>query len=75
MQAIYQEAEVVTECQYDKVKDYSEGLAAVGKDGNCLIEPVFDWIWEPYGDYVRVEMTVEGKRCEGVIRIKGKVEE
>lgn len=47
----------------------------VGLDGSCLIEPVFDWVWEPYGDYVRVEMTVGGKRCEGAIRIKGKAEE
>ncbi|MCM1251964.1 MAG: WG repeat-containing protein [Clostridium sp.] len=41
----------------------------VGLDGNCLIEPVFDWVSEPYGDYVRVEMIVEGKRCEGAIRM------
>ncbi len=47
----------------------------VGLDGECLIEPIFDWIEEPHGDYVRVEMTVEGKRCEGAIRIKEKAEE
>lgn len=44
----------------------------VGLDGNCLLEPVFDWVWEPCGDYVRVEMIVEGERCEGAIRLKEK---
>lgn len=56
----------------DLITERKYGL--VGLDGNCLIEPVFDWIWELHGDYVRVEMTVDGELREGVIRIKGKAE-
>lgn len=42
----------------------------MGVDGKCLLEPVFYDVNGPYGDYVRVEMMVDEKPCEGVIRLK-----
>lgn len=52
----------------DLMKERRYGL--VGVDGKCLLEPVFYDVNGPYGDYVRVEMMVDEKPCEGVIRLK-----
>lgn len=52
----------------DLMKERRYGL--VGVDGQCLLEPVFYDVDEPYEDYVRVEMLVDEIPLEGVIRLK-----
>lgn len=44
----------------------------MGIDGNCLLEPIFDYIEVPYEDYVKVEVKVDEEWCHGVIQIREK---
>jgi hypothetical protein len=41
----------------------------VGLDGNIRIEPIFDYVYGPCGEYIRVENIVDGEYKIGLIKL------